>query len=83
MAKNQKTISTIGHILVPKHSKLSDKDKKELLDTYNIKPDQLPKISIKDPAIKEIELEINDVIKIERKSKTAKTSIYYRVVIDG
>lgn len=80
MAKNQNPLS---HILVPKHSKLSEKDKQELLEIYNIEPDQLPKINLKDPAIKELELELGDVIKIERKSKTAKTSIFYRVVIDG
>tara|TARA_Y100000310_G_C20570282_1_gene757643 strand:+ start:292 stop:531 length:240 start_codon:yes stop_codon:yes gene_type:complete len=79
MAKNQ----PITHNLVPKHTKLSEKEKQELLEVYNIIPIQLPKILKKDAAIKSLEAEQGDVIKIIRASKTAKQSIFYRVVIDG
>lgn len=71
------------HILVPKHSKLSDSEKNKLLEKYNINVLELPKILKEDPAIAKLDVKVGDVIKIERKSKTAGTSDYYRVVIEG
>ena len=70
------------HVLVPKHSKLGENKVKELLDKYNISKIQLPKITIKDPAIAHLNSKIGDVIKIERKSLTSGNSIYYRVVTE-
>jgi len=72
-----------NHILVPKHSKLNDKEKKDLLEKYHIALQQLPKILKKDPAIKNLNIKVGDVIKIERKSQTAGISIFYRCVISG
>jgi DNA-directed RNA polymerase subunit H (RpoH/RPB5) len=63
------------HVTQPKHSKLSEKETEELLYKYNISLAQLPKISLKDPALPE-DCEKGDVVKIERKDDT-----YYRVVI--
>lgn len=71
------------HVLVPKHTKLGEKATKELLDKYNISVDQLPKILIKDAAIKNLDVKAGDVIKIERNSITAGKSTYYRLVIEG
>lgn len=71
------------HILVPKHTKLSEEEAKEVLAKYNIEKNQLPKISLKDAAIKDMDVKKGDVIKIERKSATAGKSIFYRVVIVG
>ncbi len=69
------------HILVPKHTKLSDKDKKKLLEKFNITHNELPRISPKDPAIIEMKLKTGDVIRIERDSRTTSKSIFYRAVI--
>jgi len=69
-----------SHVLVPKHSKLSQKDKKELFTRLNITIKELPKISVKDAAIKELGVEPGDVIKIERPSPTAGHAVYYRGV---
>ncbi len=63
------------HVTQPKHSKLSQKETEELLQRYNINLAQLPKISLKDPALPE-DCEKGDVVKIERKDDT-----YYRVII--
>jgi len=70
------------HFLVPKHIKLNKKDTKQLLSEMNITFQQLPKIFITDPAIENMDLEVGDIIKIERPSKTAKTAIYYRGVVN-
>lgn len=74
-------INVSEHMLVPKHTKLSEKEKEQLLKEFNITTKQLPKIKKKDPAIKHLDVKINDIIKIERKSPTSGKTTYYRVVI--
>ena len=70
------------HILTPKHYKLSDKEKQQLLEKYNVISKELPKILKSDSAIKELDAKRGDIIKIVRKSSTAGESIFYRVVTD-
>lgn len=70
------------HTLVPKHTKLSDKEKQTLFETYNITIKELPKILITDSAIRHLEPKENDVIKISRKSPTSGNSVFYRGVIN-
>ena len=70
------------HILVPKHEKLNEEDSKKILERYNISKLQLPKISKKDSAIKELEINPGNIIKITRNSATAGKSVFYRLVID-
>ncbi len=70
------------HFLVPEHSKLNDKEKKELLERYHISLKELPKISKKDSAITFLNPKEGDVIKVTRKSKTAQEAIFYRGVIN-
>jgi DNA-directed RNA polymerase I, II, and III subunit RPABC1 len=70
-----------NHILVPKHIVMKKEEVSQLLSTYNVRKNQLPKISQKDPALKNIEFQEEDVIMIERKSKTSNVSKFYRVVI--
>jgi DNA-directed RNA polymerase subunit H len=67
------------HILQSKHTKLSEKDTKEILNKLNISKTQLPKILSSDPALPEA-CQIGDVIKIERKDKE-KVFLFYRVVV--
>jgi DNA-directed RNA polymerase subunit H len=73
---------TTQHTLIPKHSKLSDSEKKQLLEQYQINLAALPKIQVKDSAIVKLNLKDGDVVKIARESKTAGLSYYYRVVIN-
>jgi DNA-directed RNA polymerase subunit H len=70
------------HELVPKHSKLSEKDKKALLDKYKISVYDLPLIKKDDAAISDLDVKAGDVVKITRESPTAGESIFYRCVIN-
>jgi DNA-directed RNA polymerase subunit H (RpoH/RPB5) len=67
------------HILQPKHTKLNEKEARELLDKLNISKSQLPKILSNDPAIPE-GCEVGDIIKVERKEE-GNTILFYRVVV--
>lgn len=77
-----KNIDASKHVLVPDHSKVSEKEKEELLKKYNISSFQLPRISKNDPAVARLSLKRGDVIKIVRKSPTAGEAVFYRVVFD-
>ena len=70
------------HILTPKHGKLGEREKAQLLEKYHVTSKELPKILKTDSAIKEMDAKIGDVIKITRKSQTAGESYFYRVVAD-
>jgi DNA-directed RNA polymerase subunit H len=70
------------HILIPKHSKLSDIQKEKLLEKYNISVKELPRILKTDPAITPLNAKLGDVIKITRKSPTASEAVFYRVIVD-
>jgi DNA-directed RNA polymerase subunit H len=70
------------HDLVPKHALLSPQECEAVLKRYGIDAPQLPKIHVSDPAAKEIEAKVGDIIKVVRKSPTAKESVFYRLVID-
>ncbi len=70
------------HILTPKHSKLNDKEKTNVLERYHVTSKELPKILRTDAAIKDLDPKQGDIIKITRKSPTAGESVFYRVVID-
>lgn len=76
------TFDISKHYLVPEHNKLKDKEKKELLERYHIGVRDLPKISIKDPAIRELDAKAGDIIRIIRRSQTAGTTEYYRGVVN-
>ena len=81
MKENNSTINIFDHILVPKHILLTPEETINLLKKYNITPNQLPKISSKDPAIKLLNAKKGDVIKILRKSETAGISEFYRIIV--
>ncbi|MEA3514901.1 MAG: DNA-directed RNA polymerase subunit H [Nanoarchaeota archaeon] len=71
------------HILVPKHTKLSEEEKETVLKKYNISVTQLPRIFKNDPAIKDMKLKLGDVVKIVRQSPTAGKIVFYRGVTNG
>lgn len=70
------------HVLVPKHLKVSDSEKEKLLEKYHISTKELPKILKDDPALAKLNLKEGDLVKVERNSKTAGVSFYYRVVMN-
>ena len=69
------------HVLVPKHTTCSNKEKEEIYKKFNIEQKQMPKILKNDPAIRDLNVKAGDIIKIIRESPTAEISIFYRVVI--
>ena len=73
----------MNHDLVPLHIIVSDDEKKELFDKYNITPDQLPKILDSDPVSISIGAKPGQIVKIVRKSHTAKEAVAYRFVIES
>lgn len=81
MAKKAIKFDVSTHMLVPKHSKTSQKEVKEVYEKYNISFEGLPKISVDDPAIKALKLKHGDVVKIERASATDTDTVYYRGVV--
>ncbi len=79
--KKSKKLDVSGHVYVPKHTLMSVEAAKELLENLGIEKFQLPKIKKRDPAIRGLKAKYGDVIKIERGSKTAGKTNYYRVVV--
>ncbi len=71
------------HSLVPKHVKLSEEEKQELLKKHGLDLSQLPMILLSDAAIQDLRPEVGNVIKIIRDSPTDVESIFYRVVVHG
>ena len=71
------------HILVPKHTKASEKDKKDLFEKHAIVLENLPRIFKSDPVIAEMDVKEGDVIKITRPSPTAGTTTFFRRVVNG
>ncbi len=70
------------HETVPEHILLTPEEAAGVLKEFGITAPQLPKIHISDPAAKEIGAKVGDIIKVIRKSTTARQSIFYRLVID-
>lgn len=77
MAEKDKMV----HELIAEHKKLSDKDAKALFKQYNVTVRELPKILITDPAIAHLDVKEGDIVKIERKSRTAGESVFFRAVV--
>ena len=69
------------HALIPKHVKLSEKEKEEVLKRYNASVEDFPRILKRDAALHGMNVKFGDMIKIVRKSSTAGSAIFYRVVV--
>lgn len=77
----EREVNILRHNLVPKHEILTEAEQAALLQQLNIKPEQLPKILASDPVVKTLGAKVGDVLKITRKSRTAGTTTYYRLVV--
>jgi len=75
-------VDVTQHELVPDHSVVDDDDLDAVLDEYDIKRTDLPKIKRTDPALRDVEAEVGDVIRIERDSRTTDTAVVYRLVVE-
>lgn len=70
----------LKHELVPKHSILNTKETEEFKIKYNISENsELPEISYFDPVCLVIGVRPDNIVKIDRKSRTTINSTYYRV----
>ena len=78
-----KRVDVSKHVLIPKHAVLSQREKADLLERYNITISSLPRILKEDPAIAHFSAKDGDVVKIIRKSLTAGESTFYRVIVDA
>ncbi len=77
-----KKYDVTDHVRVPEHKVLSSEEKEELLERFNVKEQQLPKIYHNDPVVKELDASVGDVLKIERNSPTAGKAVYYRLIVE-
>ena len=75
------TTNVFEHEFVPKHIILSKGEVEKLLETYKIRPFQLPKIKDTDPVVKALNAKHGDILKIIRQSPTAGEADYYRCVV--
>jgi DNA-directed RNA polymerase subunit H len=84
MAKKTKEplMEIMKHDLVPEHIILSEKEKHDVLKQYNTELNLLPKILIDDPVALSIGAQPGQIIKIIRKSATAKQANAYRLVVE-
>ena len=82
MPEESQEYDATDHVLSPTHEKLTADEVEQLLKNYNVEYAKLPKISITDPSIDNLEVKLGDVIKISRKSPTSGNAVYYRMVID-
>ncbi len=73
----------LNHEKVPKHVKLTQEEKNDFLTSYRIQDElvQIPEISRFDPVAQAILLKPGEVCNILRPSKTAITSLFYRICI--
>jgi DNA-directed RNA polymerase subunit H len=69
------------HFLVPTHEILEDPAAQAVLMNYGVDRSKLPKIRKIDPALPN-GAKVGDIIRISRKSKTAGTAPYFRVVVE-
>jgi len=72
------------HDLVPEHHVLDGDEIEDVLEEYNIKKTDLPKIKQADPALRDLDetVEIGDLVKIVRDSRTADQAVVYRLVVE-
>jgi DNA-directed RNA polymerase subunit H len=69
------------HELVPDHAVLDESEYEDVLEEYNIKKTDLPKIKRTDPALPD-EATVGDVIEVTRDSRTTDTATVYRLVVE-
>jgi len=70
----------LEHTYVPKHTILTEEETQEMMTLYNIAhPDMLPNISRYDPVAMAIGMRPGQVCRIDRFSKTAVGTPYYRI----
>lgn len=75
------TFDVTKHLLVPKHELVDEKEKQQLMEAYEARIEDFPKILLTDPAIQHLSPKEGNIIKILRNSATAGDALFYRVVV--
>ena len=70
----------LEHFLVPKHEIVPQDREAEVLEKIGAKKEQIARIGKDDPAVEEIGAVSGELLKITRKSHTAGSAVYFRVV---
>ena len=83
MAEVVKEFRPSAHRDVPKHEIVPKEEVEGVLKKYNATFEQLPYILTTDPVVLELQAKPGDLIRIGRESKTAGSSVYYRLVVEG
>ena len=69
------------HTLVPEHVRIDEETIEDVLEEYDIRRTDLPKIKRTDPALPD-DAAVGDVIQINRNSRTAGRAVVYRLVVE-
>lgn len=69
------------HVLQPKHTLLNNQQVKEVLELYNLKLQNMPRVGRENPMAKYIGARPNQVIKIDSYNQTTGLGLYYRLVV--
>jgi DNA-directed RNA polymerase subunit H len=69
------------HELVPDHTVLDDAGIEDVLEEYDIKKTDLPKLKRLDPAAPD-DASVGDVVKVTRDSRTTDQAVVYRLVVE-
>ena len=75
-------VTVQDHELVPDHELVDDDELADVLDEYDIERTDLPKIKRTDNAVKSLDPEVGDVVRITRDSRTTDTAVTYRLVVE-
>jgi DNA-directed RNA polymerase subunit H len=78
--KNNPVFNIFDHIYVPEHQTVTREEVRRILQQYNCKLHQLPKIYEDDPAVVIIEARIGDVVKVFRDPEDL-SKVAYRLVV--
>lgn len=78
--EKKKTIDVLSHELIPEMKVLSEGEKRNLLKKYSVEENQLPLIKHTDPAVKALNAEVGDVIRIRRSGETGEY-LAYKIVV--
>jgi DNA-directed RNA polymerase I, II, and III subunit RPABC1 len=69
------------HSMVPRHRVLSKEERKQLFESLQITPVNLPRMQPTDPVARYFGMDRMDVVEITRKSKETDTYVTYRIVL--
>ena len=76
---NRLQFNILNHSLVPKHKVLTNEEKNQVKEKYNIVNNNIPGISRFDPVSQVLGIRPTEMVEIERPSKTAITTKFYRI----